>query len=190
MDIVGVDEHEGIELLAEHLYAKGHRKIGFFGNCGQVYSARNRLSGFISSLAKLELELNLSNVVDVLPEHLEDKEIMLSGQIESVIRRMERGVRAWICASDWVGYLLSRGLIDRGYTIPKDVSIVGFDDSEDNTLGCPKLTSITVPSLRIGAEALRRLMNRMKHPASPQLKVMLPCKLFEAHTTSSPPRIV
>jgi LacI family transcriptional regulator len=190
MDMIGVDETQGIELLAEHLYAKGHRKIGYFGNCGQVDNARKRLSAYVSVLAKLGVELNLSNVIDVLPGHLEDKEIMLSGQIESVIRRMEQGVRAWICASDWVGYLLCRGLIDRGYTIPKDVSIVGFDDSEDNTLGCPKLTSITVPALRIGAEALRRLMNRMKHPTSPQLKVMLPCKMFEAQTTSSPPRIV
>ena len=187
MDIILADEAQGIEQLAEHLYSKGHRKIGFMGNCGQVYHARTRFSAYVGALIKLGVGLDLANVIDVSPAHLEDKEIILTGQVESVIRRMQNGVRAWICASDWVGYLLSRGLIDRGYTIPKDVSIVGFDDSEDNTLGCPKLTSVTVPALRIGAEALRRLINRVKHPASSQLKVMLPCKLFEAQTTSSPP---
>lgn len=189
LDIIGVDETQGIELLAEYLYSKGHRDIGFFGSCGQVYNARTRFSAYISALAKLGLKTDLSNVIDVSPAHLEDKEIvLLPGQIESVIRRIQNGVRAWICASDWVGYLLCRGLIDRGYHIPKDVSIVGFDDSEDNTLGCPKLTSITVPALRIGAEALRRLINRIKHPASPPLKVLLPCKLFEAQTSSPPPK--
>ncbi|MHC4881898.1 MAG: LacI family DNA-binding transcriptional regulator [Planctomycetota bacterium] len=188
MDIILADEAQGIEQLAEHLFSKGHRKIGFMGNCGQVYHARTRFSAYVGALTKLGLALDLANVIDVSPAHLEDKEIVLTGQIESVIRRMQNGVRAWICASDWVGYLLSRGLIDRGYNIPKDVSIVGFDDSEDNTLGCPKLTSITVPALRIGAEALRRLINRIKHPTSSQLKVMLPCKLFEAQTSSSPPR--
>ena len=190
MDIIGADEAQGIEQLIEHLYAKGHRKIGFMGNCGQVTHARTRFSAYVGALTKLNLELNLSNVIDVSPAHLEDKEIVLSGQIDSAIRRMQNGVRAWICASDWVGYLLCRGLIDRGYSIPKDVSIVGFDDTEDNTLGCPKLTSVTVPALRIGAEALRRLINRIKHPASPQLKVMLPCKIFEALTSSSPPRVL
>ncbi len=185
LDVIGVDEAQGIEQLTEHLYSKGHRSIGFLGSCGQVCYARLRFSAYISALAKLGLEIDLSNVIDVSPAHLEDKEIALSGQIESVIRRMQQGVRAWICASDWVGYLLCRGLIDRGYSIPKDISIVGFDDTEDNTLGCPKLTSITVPALRIGAEALRRLLNRVKHPASPRLKVLLPCKLFEAQTTSS-----
>jgi LacI family transcriptional regulator len=84
--------------------------------------------------------------------------------------------------------LLCRGLIDRGYNIPKDVSVVGFDDSEDNTLGCPKLTSISIPAQKIGAEALRRLINRVRHPASPVLRVTLPCKLFEAQTTAPPPR--
>ena len=191
LDIIGVDEGQGIEQLAEHLYSKKHREIGFFGNCGQVYNARMRFSAYISALAKLGLRTDLSNVIDVSPAHLEDKEIvLLPGQIESVIRRIQQGVRAWVCASDWVGYLLCRGLIDRGYSIPKDVSIVGFDDSEDNTLGCPRLTSITVPALRIGAEALRRLLTRVKHPASPPLKVLLPCKLFEAQTTSSPSRTV
>lgn len=190
MDIIGVDETLGIEQLMGHLYSLGHRKIGFFGHCGQVYQARMRFAAYISTLAQFDLELDLANVVDVTAGHLEDKEMILAGQIESVNRRIKQGVRAWICASDWVGYLLCRGLIDRGYNIPKDVSIVGFDDSEDNTLGCPKLTSITVPSLRIGAEALRRLINRIKHPTSPPLKVMLPCKLFEAQTTSPPPRTV
>ena len=188
MDTIGVDEGQGIERLTEHLYSKGHRHIGFFGNCGQVYNARMRFAAYIAALAKMQLEVDLSNVINVSPAHLEDKEISLTGQIESAIRQIEQGVRAWICASDWVGYLLCRGLIDRGYNIPRDVSIVGFDDTEDNTFGCPKLTSITVPALRIGAEALRRLINRVKHPASPPLKVMLPCKLFEAQTTARPPK--
>ncbi len=189
MDIIEVDENQGIEQLMWHLYSLGHRKIGFFGNCGKVYNARMRFAAYVSTLSQLSLELDPANVIDVTAGHLEDKEIILAGQIESVNRRIQKGVRAWVCTSDWVGYLLCRGLIDRGYNIPKDVSIVGFDDSEDNTLGCPKLTSTTVPALRIGAEALRRLINRVKHPASPPLKVMLPCKLFEAQTTSPPPRI-
>jgi len=190
MDIIGVDESLGIELLMGHLYALGHKKIGFFGQCPHVYPARKRFAGYVSALSQFGLDLDLDNVVGVDAGHLEDKEIILAGQIETISRRIKQGIRAWICASDWVGYLLCRGLIDRGYNIPKDVSIVGFDDSEDNTLGCPKLTSISIPSLRIGAEALRRLINRVKHPTSPPLKVMLPCKLFEAQTTAPPPRTV
>jgi LacI family transcriptional regulator len=188
MDVVGSDDMQGMELLVEALYSKGHRKIGFFGHCGQVSYACGRLSAYLGAIAQRQLPMDLSNIIDVQPGHLEDKEIIMSGQIESVIRRMQQGVRAWVCASDWVGYLLCRGLIDRGCSIPKDVSIAGFDDSEDNTLGCPRLTSITVPALRIGAEALRRLLNRVRHPANTPMKVMLPCKIFEAQTIAPPPK--
>ena len=184
MDVIGVDESDGVEKLMDLLDQQGHRKIGFFGNCPQLPHTRMRFSSYVSSLSRLGLEFEGANIIDLAPEYIEDKEINLTGQLDSVIARMNAGVQAWVCASDWVGYLLCRGLIDRGYSIPKDVSVVGFDDSEDNTLGCPKLTSITVPSLQIGAEALRRVINRMRHPSSPPLKVMLPCKLLELNSSS------
>ena len=183
MDVIGVDEMQGMEKLIELFYSQGHKKIGFFGNCASLYSARMRFSGYISAMAKMDLDFDPDNIIDLAPEYIEDKEINLTGQVESVIERMAAGVQAWVCTSDWVGYLLCRGLIDRGYSIPKDVSVVGFDDSEDNTLGCPKLTSIIVPSLQIGAEALRRVINRMRHPSSPPLKVMLPCKLLNVNSS-------
>lgn len=188
IDVVGVDEIQGIDALTDHLYGLGHRRIGFFGHCPQVDFSRRRFGAYISALARMGLDYNPADTIALPAAHLEDKEIVLTGQIESAMRRMQHGVRAWVCASDWVGYLLCRGLIDRGFRIPKDVSVVGFDDSEDNTLGCPKLTSISVSAQRIGAEALRRLINRVRHPASPALRVMLPCKLFEAQTTAPPPR--
>ncbi len=84
MDIIGVDEAMGIEQLMHHLYALGHRKIGFLGRCGKVYHARVRFAAYVSSLAQFGLELDLANVIDVTPGHLEDKEITLAGQIESV----------------------------------------------------------------------------------------------------------
>ncbi len=188
MDIIGVDEALGIEKLVEHLYSLGHHRIGFFGNCSKVVNARTRFSAYVSAITKMGIEFDASSVIDVGIEHLEDKEYHLNGQIDSATNAIKQGVKAWVCASDWVGYLLSRELMDRGYNIPRDVSIVGFDDSENNPLGCPKLTSTSLPSLQIGAEALRRLMNRIRHPASPTLKVLLPCKLSGANlSTAAPP---
>lgn len=189
MDWVGADENQGIDLLLDHLYALGHRKIGFFGQCNAVDIARNRLSAFINGLFRLGLEFDPRSVVPLEKTHLEDKEMNISAYLDAVIRQMQNGLTAWVCASDWVGYLLCRALLDRGYHIPRDVSIVGFDNSEDNTLNCPRLTSTIIPSQKIGAEALRRLISRIRHPSSPLLRVMLPCRLFEAQTTGPVPKV-
>jgi len=187
LDVIGIDENQGISMLMDHLYMRGHTQIGFFGRCGQVVNARNRYALYVSSLCRLGLDFLDENVCDLSPGTLEDKEFELSGQLEKVLDRVQNGVCAWICANDWVGYLLCRGLFNQGLRIPGDVSVAGFDNSEDNTLGCPRLTSVSVPALRIGAEALRRLLSRIRHPKSPPLKVMLPVQLFEAQTTGPAP---
>ena len=187
MDVIGVDESQGISLLMDHLYMRGHTRIGFFGRCGQVVYARNRFAMYVNSLCRLGLELDPESVCDLPPATLEDQEFELNGQLDKVLDRMQTGVTAWICANDWVGYLLCRGLFNQGLRIPGDVSVTGFDNSENNTLGCPRLTSVSVPALRIGAESLRRLLNRIRHPKSPPLKVMLPVQLFEAQTTGPAP---
>jgi len=142
---------------------------------------------YAASLYRVGLPFLPENVCNLGPATLEDKEEDLNGQIEHAVKRIEKGVRAWICANDWVGYLLCRGLFDRGFRIPGDVSVAGFDNTEDNTLGCPRLTSISVPALRMGAESLRRLLNRIRYPKSPPLKVLLPVQLFEGQTTGPVP---
>jgi LacI family transcriptional regulator len=166
----------------------GHRRIGFFGHSPKVSFARTRFAAYFSALSRLELAYDSADAIPLSAAHLEDKDVTLGDQIKAVTQQIQKGVRAWMCASDWAGYLLCRGLMDRGCRIPKDVSIVGFDDSEENLLGCPKLTSVAIPAQKIGAEAMRRLIGRMRHPSSPVLRVMLPCKLFEAQTTAPPPR--
>lgn len=187
VDSVGADDGQALGLLVDHLAAQGHQRIGFFGRCGSVPYARGRFAMYINALCRLGLAFDAADVIDLSPAVLEDKEFNVNAENDLAVRRLQQGVSAWICASDWAGYLLCRGLLNRGLRIPGDVSVVGFDASEDNTLGCPKLTSISVPALRIGAEALRRLLGRLRHPNSPPLKVMLPCRLFEAQTTAAAP---
>ncbi|MHC5061848.1 MAG: substrate-binding domain-containing protein, partial [Planctomycetota bacterium] len=53
-------------------------------------------------------------------------------------------------------------------------------------LGCPELTSVRVPALKIGAESLRRLITRLRHPNGPYLTVELPCRFVEGLTTAKP----
>ena len=186
LDIVGIDDTGGISMLMDYLYQLGHRRIGFFGRCGEITWSRRRFGAYTDSLCRLGLDLDVDSVCDVSAQLFEDKSFEWDGQIDYVAAQLRRGVRAWMCASDRAGYMLCRGLMDRGFKVPRDVSITGFDNSENDRLGCPELTSVSVPALKIGAEALRRLITRLRHPLSPQLDVKLPCKFVEGLTTATP----
>jgi len=186
LDVVGIDDTGGMSMLMDHLYQLGHRRIGFFGRCGEITWSRKRFAAYADSLCRLGLDLDIESVCDVSAELIEDKSLDWDRQIDYAAVQFRRGVRAWMCASDRAGYMLCRGLMDRGIRVPHDVSITGFDNSETDRLGCRELTSVTVPALKIGAEALRRLITRLRHPTGPYLHVELPCKFVEGLTTAAP----
>ncbi len=187
LDLVGIDNTDGISRLMDHLHGLGHRRIGFFGRCGEITWSRARFGAYTDSLCRLGLEFEPECVCDISLENVEDKTPVLDAQVDDVVVQVRRGVRAWMCANDLVGYLLCRGLMERGFRIPQDVSITGFDYSQNDRLGCPKLTSMAVPFLKIGAEALRRLISRVHHPNRPQYQVRLQCKFVEGMTSAGPP---
>ena len=187
LDVVGSDDEGGMAILMDHLYQLGHRQIGFLGRSSGVAWSYGRYGAYVESLYRLGLEFEPERVCDVLPGHLEGAEnVGLNESIDYIAKQIQKGVRAWMCVNDSIGYLLSRGLMDRGFKIPQDVSITGFGGSEKNGFGCPPLTTMKVPTLKIGAEALRRLMTRLRHPQSPQLNVKLECKFVKAITPVPP----
>jgi len=186
LDIVGIDDTSGISMLMDCLYQLGHRKIGFFGRCGEITWSRRRFGAYADSLCRLGLDLDVESVCDVSAELIEDKSLDWDRQIDYAAGQLRRGFKAWMCASDRAGYMLCRGLMDRGINVPRDVSITGFDNNETDRLGCRELTSVSVPALKIGAEALRRLITRLRHPSGPYLHVELPCRFVEGLTTAAP----
>jgi LacI family transcriptional regulator len=186
LDMVGIDDASAMAGIMDHLYDLGHRKIGFFGRCSDMSWSSSRFGAYVNSLCRLGIEYDNESIFDISMEDLENKSFAGNALVDCLAEQVNRGVRAWVCVNDWAGYTLSRALMDRGFKVPQDVSITGFDNSEKNRLGCPELTSMSVPALKMGAEALRRLMTRLRHPIGPQLNVRLQCKFVPGKTTSQP----
>ncbi|MHC4264629.1 MAG: LacI family DNA-binding transcriptional regulator [Planctomycetota bacterium] len=187
IDVIGIDENEGVSKLMDHLHQLGHRKIGFFTNEGLKSQNLIRFGAYTASIYRLGLDFEPEFALGMAGEILNDKEAVWNLQIKQVVEQIRRGVRAWMCTSNHIGYELYRVLNNWGFNIPKDVSITGFGDGDKGSLGGPKMTGMDVPYLSVGAEAVRRLLNRLHHPTSPQLKVKLQYKFKKGQTTAPPP---
>jgi LacI family transcriptional regulator len=188
IDVVGIDENEGISKLMDHLHQLGHRKIGFFTADGKTNQNLSRFGAYTASVYRLGLDYEPDYVSGMSGEILEDKTDTWNLQIKQVVEQIRRGVRAWMCTSNRDGYELYRVLSNWDFNIPKDVSITGFGDGDKGRPGWLKLPGMDVPNLNVGAEAVRRLVNRLHHPTSPQLKVKLPCRFNKGQTTAPPPK--
>lgn len=188
LDLVGIDNEGGMSQLLHTLYARGHRKIGFLGRCGQLHWANARLGGYVSALTELGLEYDPGLVVDADFDALSSP----SGDWTPYLARAEaltrkKGVTAWMCAAEPGGLQLHDYLIARGLRVPQDVSITGFHRHPEVLDGTADLTSVGVSYEAIGAAALKRLLFRIQNPVETCRTILFPCELHPGKTIAAPP---
>lgn len=185
IDVISVDEREGMSALIRHLVAAGHRKIGFFGLCRSMSWARSRFGAFVEALAELELEYDPLNRVDVsLEEAMAENLIHPLQAAERVFARIDQGVRAWVGSSENLGYSLFKAALDHGLKIPDEIAITGFHSfPHASHYGLPVLTSTLSSPQELGSAALRRLVNHIRNPKESRRSILLPCVFAQGQTT-------
>ncbi|HEV7298324.1 MAG TPA: LacI family DNA-binding transcriptional regulator [Tepidisphaeraceae bacterium] len=150
--VVTVDNIAGITMAFEHVYKLGHRKIGFVGAELDNFAAAERFTAFKMRLADVGLPLRPDWVYGGGP------------QIQPAVRGMTKILSladrptALVCVNDWNAIATIRAAESLGLSVPRDVSVVGFDDVEIGSLFNPPLTTVRVPVTEIGRQAVRQLM--------------------------------
>jgi LacI family transcriptional regulator len=144
---------------ARTLLDAGHRLgIHVVGNpAGHVFAAHERLAGITSGLGAAGVRLAAPIACEWWPD----------SAYEAVSRALADGLdpRALICLNDRIAFGAYQALRDAGRTIPDEVSIVSFDDSELAAWLRPSLTSIALPHYELGWEAVEKLLGPESEPA-------------------------
>lgn len=154
-DSVIVDNEGGAREAVQYLIDNGHRRIGFLRDDSQIFTAQERLCGYQNALAAngLELDESLIAVSRSAVEHAIDATIRL-------FSRRDRPTALFTVDSLMTqGALL--GLRSMGLHIPRDVSLIGFDDFNLATFTDPQITVVAQPVAEIGPLAARLLLERL-----------------------------
>jgi DNA-binding LacI/PurR family transcriptional regulator len=85
----------------------------------------------------------------------------LEGGQAAATKLVQRGVTAIICASDPLALGAIRAVRRAGLDVPKDVSIIGYDDSAFMTCTDPPLTTVRQPIEAMGRAAVELLANQI-----------------------------
>lgn len=171
---VGTDSYEGIGLAVRHLNNLGHKKIAFIN--GSLYSlvSDQRQEAFESAMRDAGLEI--------------DPALMGRGYYISETAQyyvpgfLASGATAIICGSD----VIAKGVIEqcqlKGFKVPDDVSVVGFDDIKLAAALTPPLTTIRQESNDLGRCAYIVLNSLVHH--IPISRTQLRPKLIERESTA------
>jgi DNA-binding LacI/PurR family transcriptional regulator len=164
----------GGRLATEHLIHQGRRNIAFFGDTSLPEVAL-RFQGFTEALEHHGLPLDSALVVNTPFTPDEARET-----VRAFLERKQPfdGIFA---ASDLIA-MTSMGLLnERGYVIPDELSIVGYDDIEAASHCHPPLTTIKQPLFDGGSKLVDRLVRIMAGEAPESC--LLPTELVVRHSS-------
>jgi DNA-binding LacI/PurR family transcriptional regulator len=151
-DVVTIDNLGGISQAFDHIYSLGHRKIGFVGARVEVEAFHERYVAFKMKMADVDLPVNPAWVYSGF-EHIEQA----AKGMQPILTGTDRPT-AFLCANDVYALSVIRAASDLGIFIPRDLSVIGFDDSDVASMVTPSLTTIHVPQDEMGQRAARQLM--------------------------------
>lgn len=178
-DDVRVKNKMGIEQAVNHLVELGHKTISYIGPSTGP-NAKERVDGYREAMQKHKLDKHIS--------HLESPFTEEGGHLaaKNLIALKERPTAA-VCGNDRCAFGVLETLLREGLKVPKDISIVGFDDSTVSQLPFIELTSVHPDPEKMAELAIRAAVTRIQNPENKVYKHLVPTSLV-ARSTSGAPR--
>ena len=168
---VDTDNYQGAKIAIEHLYKLGHRKIAVFYAWPETANTQERLKGVYDTMKNLHLEIDTDMFFDVRGIDT-DCINMCTEAIGNMIAK-DKQPTAIFAAGFELALAVNSGLRHFNIAIPKDVSLVGFDDSPAGIYIQPPLTTIKQPFQEIAKRAISLLMSKAKERKSEIIPVEL-----------------
>ena len=153
---VGTDNVAGGRIAAEHLLAQGRTQLAFFGNI-EVPEFAARYEGFQQALAAAG-----SGLATLLPVHLTSEASYSAIEDYLGSHASPDGI---VAASDVIAMSALRALTAHGKRVPRDVSVVGYDDVVIAMHTTPPLTTVRQDVARGAALMVDMLFRRMEGAA-------------------------
>ena len=175
---ISCDDQQAGDSAVAHLVALGHERIGFISGPERFRAVQRKLAGYRAAMRR-ELGPSARDVEDLVSLTLfgvEGGEVA-AGQL------LDRDVTALVCGSDLMALGAIRAAHRRGLAVPRDLSVVGFDDSPLIAFTDPPLTTLRQPVAAMGNAAVRALVDEINGHAAPRSEYVFPAELVVRGST-------
>ena len=166
MDIITMENQVQIQRLTEELINKGCTKFAFAGTLSGANVGHGFQCRYNALISKLN-EHHLSIVEECCLTKESDKDFFNANYLIRKMQNFPSMPEVYICGNDWTAIQICNALQFLGYKIPKDISVVGFDNTLASSQNIPPLTTINTPKEVLGAAAGRCIINRINDPSIP-----------------------
>ncbi|MBA3320470.1 MAG: LacI family DNA-binding transcriptional regulator [Pyrinomonadaceae bacterium] len=175
-----VDYDVGIAAAIQHLVSLGHERIAFIAGPERLRSAARRLEAFRNSIKRL---------LPGAPALVYQGDLKIEGGQRAARDILGEAVpvTAVVAANDLTALGAMGEFRAAGLSIPRDISVVGFDDIAFASLASPPLTTVCLPRDELGRRAVEALMKTVEHPEQQGVEIDIPTYLIIRGSTGPAP---
>jgi len=161
---IRINYQQGIRQAVQHVAALRHTRVAFITGPLYLKSAQARKLAFESSMREIGMEIEPGMVIE--GDHTMEGGMQAFSQLAELRERPT----AILCSNDMTAIGVMRQAFERGVAIPRELSLVGFDDIRLAQFMTPPLTSIQMSQTELARLAFRALLNEVEDPSAAQKK--------------------
>ena len=173
---VALDDRYGAWLATRHLLQQGHTKIGYLCSNHAISDAEDRLQGYYDALTEHGIPINDRLVTFGEPDE--------SGGEQAMTELLGRGKHfsAVACYNDSMAAGAMGVLNDNGIDVPKEISLIGFDDVLISRYVRPRLTTVRYPIVTMATQAAELAMALAENRPVPETTHIFSPTLVRRHS--------
>ncbi len=182
LDEVRCDSESGAYELVRHLIALGHHRIGIVTGRRNISTSVDRVAGYERALTEAG--------IDVDPRLIRYDSFSLAAGYERVreLLAISPLVTAIFAANNFIAFGALRALREGHIAVPREISLVTFDDLPQDWHDDPFLTVLAQPAYEVGRQAAELLLQRLDGAGTTRRRVIvLPGELVVRRSTAPPP---
>jgi LacI family transcriptional regulator, galactose operon repressor len=176
---VAIDDFNGGVIGTNHLLELGHRRIAFINQESFTTSMR-RFDGYKYAHEQAGLELRSDYMIACGHEFNDGIAAM------NVLLSLSDRPTAVFAHNDVIALNVMHAIREAGFSIPADLSVVGFDDIDEASISQPPLTTISYPKSTMASWAAQRLFELINDYNITRTHKLLPTSLIIRRSTGDP----
>lgn len=179
---VFMDDEAAARVATEHLLGLGHVRVGFVEGHPEYAASADRLRGFRTTL--------LARGVAVIPGYVQPGDFTYQAGVAAMeaYARLAEPPTGIVAGSDEMALGVLHAATRMGFRVPRDLSLVSFDDTPTVRMSVPPLTAIQQPIAAMAACASQLLIEAKAGRGEESGAHCIPFAFIPRESTTAPPR--
>lgn len=178
-DCILINNEQGAYLAASHLIRKTKQQPGYLRSSYSIHNFTRRADGFYKAIRAHGMSASKSIVHTLTPS--------MDGAFADMMEILKSGetpASCYFADNDLIAVGAMKAFKKMGYTLPHDLSVVGFDNIPISNVIEPSLSTIHVPKQYMGEAAAARLIDRIRHAGLPLVKLEISTLLIQRQSVT------